>query len=184
MKHVKEHYDNHLGHFYSWMVGDFDEKQREQEAYFVRNAIHPSYNRKAIDLGAGHGLQSVSLARLGFEVLAVDFNRQLLEELTERSKGLKITAVHGDIKDFGLFDKYDPELAVCIGDTITHLHSEEEVKKLCEKMYELLLPGGKFIISYRDFANELRSSERLYRCVPMRTGYIPASWNISRIMLR
>ena len=25
---VKEHYDNHLGNFYSWMIGDFISKQK------------------------------------------------------------------------------------------------------------------------------------------------------------
>lgn len=50
---VKDHY---LGYFYSWMVGDFEEKQKEQEAYFNSNSIHPVNNKVALDLGAGHYL--------------------------------------------------------------------------------------------------------------------------------
>jgi 2-polyprenyl-3-methyl-5-hydroxy-6-metoxy-1,4-benzoquinol methylase len=46
--------------------------------------------RSAIDLGAGYGIQSIALANLGFRVRAVDFNRQLLEELSVNKKSLPI----------------------------------------------------------------------------------------------
>ena len=36
---AKNHYDQHLGNFYSWMLGVFDEKQKEQEDFFLRNGI-------------------------------------------------------------------------------------------------------------------------------------------------
>src|SRR6185437_337795 len=124
---VKEHYDHHLGYFYSWMVGDFSEKQKEQETYFNSNNIHPASSKVAIDLGAGHGLQSISLAKLGFNVVAVDFNKQLLHELERRGKNFNITIVEGDIKQILLYSSYIPELIVCMGDTITHLHSEDEI---------------------------------------------------------
>ena len=56
---VKDHYDNHLGNFYSWMTGNFGEKQVSQQHFFHTNAIVPNASKVAIDLGAGHGLQSV-----------------------------------------------------------------------------------------------------------------------------
>lgn len=78
---VKEHYDNHLGHIYSWMTGDFQTKCNEFRNFLTDNFILPSTNKIAIDLGAGHGLQSIPIAEIGFQVLAVDFNQQLLDEL-------------------------------------------------------------------------------------------------------
>lgn len=74
---AKEHYESHLGNFYSWMAGDFTEKQQEQQNFFTAHSILPRLNMIAFDLGAGHGLQSVSLANLGFSVTAIDFNTQL-----------------------------------------------------------------------------------------------------------
>ena len=67
---AKNHYDQHLGNFYSWMLGDFDEKQKEQENFFWRNGIKPVSRKVAFDLGAGNGLQAISLAKLGFAVTA------------------------------------------------------------------------------------------------------------------
>lgn len=50
---VKEHYDNHLGNFYSWMAGDFNTKQNEQQRFFIEQKILPFDTGVVIDLGAG-----------------------------------------------------------------------------------------------------------------------------------
>jgi len=63
---AKEHYDNHLANFYEWMIGDFETKEKEQRDFFERNGIKPLQNKIAMDLGSGHGLQSIALALLGF----------------------------------------------------------------------------------------------------------------------
>src|SRR5688500_9210517 len=96
---VKEHYDTHLANFYSWMTGDFETKQKEFQNFLKDNAIIPSSTEIAIDLGAGHGLQSVPLAKLGFNVIAIDFNKQLLGELKVNGKGLNIELVNDDLRN-------------------------------------------------------------------------------------
>ena len=55
---VKEHYDRHLGNFYSWMVGEYAEKQQEQENFFLRNHITPNFSGAAFDLGCGHNFRA------------------------------------------------------------------------------------------------------------------------------
>src|SRR5690242_13201151 len=94
---AKEHYDNHLANFYEWMAGDFETKEKEQRDFFERNGIKPLQNKMAIDLGSGHGLQSISLAKLGFQVTAIDFNQQLLESLRARGKELEIQTFQRDL---------------------------------------------------------------------------------------
>ncbi len=82
---VKQHYDQHLGNFYSWMTGNFEVAVAQQMEVFRNFQLIPATTGKCLDLGAGHGIQSVALARLGFQVKAIDFNRQLLEELKENA---------------------------------------------------------------------------------------------------
>jgi 2-polyprenyl-3-methyl-5-hydroxy-6-metoxy-1,4-benzoquinol methylase len=156
---TKEHYDNHLGYFYSWMTGDFNVKSTEFKKFLSDNSIAARSTGIAIDLGAGHGLQSIPLAELGFRVIAVDFNQQLLDELKINAKNLDITLVHDDIKKVRNFAT-KPELIVCCGDTLSHLSSKEEVKTLVEHIAESLNSNGKFILSFRDYSTALTGASR------------------------
>ena len=157
---VKEHYDTHLADFYSWMVGDFETKQNEFRNFLKDNAIIPSSTKKAIDLGAGHGLQSVPLAKLGFNVTAVDFNKQLLAELKINARGLNIEILNDDIKKIKQFADKEVELIICCGDTLSHLGNKGEVENLIADISTTLKTGGKALLSFRDYSTELTGDNR------------------------
>lgn len=102
MSTVREHYEEVLSPYYSRMFGEFEAKVAEQQAVLERlggRARHPG--ELAVDLGCGSEFQSVALARLGFQVLSIDFSPRLLAELNDRSSGLPITTIPGDIRDVG-----------------------------------------------------------------------------------
>jgi ubiquinone/menaquinone biosynthesis C-methylase UbiE len=156
---VKEHYGNHLGHFYSWMTGDFHTKTNEFKSLLTDNFIRPTSNKIAIDLGAGHGLQSIPLAEVGFQVLAIDFNQQLLDELKVNSKDLDVTVINDDIKNVETFaDK--PELIICCGDTLSHLDNKIEIKTFISNIVKSLDKNGKLILSFRDYSTKLTGIDR------------------------
>lgn len=156
---VKEHYDNHLGNFYSWMTGDFKTKSIEFKNFLTDNCIKPSLNKIALDLGAGHGIQSIPLGEIGFRVLAIDFNQQLLNELKINAKDLDVTAINDDIKKVETFaDK--PELIVCCGDTLSHLDNKIQVKTFIADIVKSLDKNGKLILSFRDGSNKLTGIDR------------------------
>lgn len=100
---VEEHYKNHLAKFYSWMVGDMNSKVHEFKTLLSTNEIRPFGNKVAIDLGAGNGIQSIALKELGFDVIALDFNDQLLDELESNPKGKNINIVRADIREISKF---------------------------------------------------------------------------------
>lgn len=157
---VKQHYESHLGHFYFWMLGDFEALQKEQEDYFSRNCIFPKSNKIALDLGAGNGIQSVSLAKLGFSVKAIDFSTQLTEELTRHSAGMDIEVIEGDFTDMAHYLKYSPELIVCMGDTITHLESVDQIDSMLKNFCRYSEDNAAFIVSYRDLTRERTDEQR------------------------
>lgn len=157
---VKEHYDHHLANFYSWMVGDFHEKQSEQQQFFESHNLLPHSNKIAIDLGAGHGLQSLSLAKIGFSVIAVDFNDQLLQELHQNKEKFAIETIHNDIIQYLNKTNEQAELIVCMGDTLTHLENHFTVKTLISEMKRHLLDRGKIVLSFRDLSMELKIEKR------------------------
>lgn len=159
---TKEHYENHLSHFYSWMSGCFEAKLKEQENFFKSNGIITDKPKTALDLGCGHGLQSISLVNLGFEVVAVDFSENLLSELVVHADALssKIKTVNSDIMNFSSYQIINPEVIVCMGDTICHLSSIEEVEKLIAYCRKILINSGSFVLSFRDYSNELIGDKR------------------------
>lgn len=169
---VKEHYDNHLGNIYAWMSGDFASAQSSQQRFFVENDVLPNISKHAFDLGSGHGLQSVSLAKLGFDVVAVDFNHHLLDELTRNTNGLTVSAVEDDILKFLERVTTSAGVMVCMGDTITHLESVRQVEAFIRLSYKKLLPGGKLVLSFRDLAHELVGPQR----------FIPVRQDANRIL--
>lgn len=157
---AKEHYDKHLGKVYSWMQGDFDTRMGEQKDLFLRHSVKPEGTGLAFDLGAGHGLQSVALATLGFHVQAVDFNNDLLAELKHNSKNLPIETTAADVMDFLSDTTQQPELIVCMGDTLTHFASIGDVVRIINRASDLLPERGKFIVSYRDLSTERVGPDR------------------------
>ena len=157
---VKEHYDTHLADFYSWMVGDFEMKQNEFRNFLKDNAIIPSSTKKAIDLGAGHGLQSVPLAKLGFNVTAVDFSKQLLAELKNNARGLNIEILNDDIKKIKQYADKEVELIICCGDTLSHLDNKKEIENLLTDISTTLKAGSKTLLTFRDYSTELTGDNR------------------------
>ncbi len=68
---IKEHYENHLANYYSWMFGDFHAKLNENQRFFQRHSIKPISSKIAIDLGAGCGFQSIPLAKIGLDSIKI-----------------------------------------------------------------------------------------------------------------
>jgi ubiquinone/menaquinone biosynthesis C-methylase UbiE len=157
---VKEHYDNHLGNFYSWYTGDFEKNKNDFKAFCKENQIVPGSSKIALDLGAGNGIQTIALAESGFMVLAIDFNKQLLSELDSKIGNLPIIIQNDDFRNFENYSDQPAQLIVCCGDTITHLESVDEIKQLIAKSFNLLVSGGKIILTFRDYSTELEDTQR------------------------
>ena len=167
MASVRKHYDNFLAEHYSWMFGDFNAKVQENKDFFKLTGIEPRSGGNALDLGCGSGFQSIALAKLGFRVLAVDMCETLLNELGNRSAGRDIDAVQGDILDYSIYaDKGPFEVAVCMGDTLTHLQETREVSALLANIYPHLEEGGRLALSFRDLTAELKGIDRI---IPVRS---------------
>ncbi|WP_350287377.1 methyltransferase domain-containing protein [uncultured Croceitalea sp.] len=157
---VKEHYDNHLADFYSWMIGDFDKGKDSFKDFCVNHNVKPSKTGVAIDLGAGNGIQSIALGEIGYKVKAVDFNDKLLKELKDKTDGLAIELVKGDIRDVKTFCNSLVDLIVCCGDTISHLETFEQFEMLIKDCFNLLDDNGFLILSFRDYSFELIDTQR------------------------
>lgn len=150
---VKDHYDSFLGRVYSWILGDFETAYRKNVDLFAELNLTAKPGDLAVDLGCGPGCQSLPLAELGYEVLAIDFCQALLDELRDRVDGSAVKIVCDDVLNFPDHLTQQANLIVCMGDTLVHLPDRQAVRTLIARVCESLNPGGKFIYAIRDYVD-------------------------------
>lgn len=166
MSAVAEHYKTFLARHYSWMTGiPFDEKVAEQKALLAEALGTPDRSqplRTAVDLGSGPGYQAVALADLGYSpVIATDTNPELLDDLQSHIGARPIRAIEMDLRSIrDVVERERTAAVVCMGDTLTHLPSKRDVQELFASVFEALVPGGRFVITYRDLSAELLGLDR------------------------
>ena len=167
-RHAKEHYEHHLARFYSWMVGDFEDACRCAETHYEAIKLPAGNGRLAIDLGCGHGVHTIPIAKRGYETLAIDSSDFLLRELESLNNDLPIRAINDDLLSFARhLDGRSAFLIACMGDTITHMESTVQVESLFHDVAANLSSQGLFTISFRDYANhELTGTDRF---IPVRS---------------
>jgi len=165
MSTTAEHYDRLLADCYSWMLGDFEARVERERAFLLAHGVSPGAAdagaaRVAVDLGAGSGHQAVALARLGWQVQAIDFSAKLLAELRQRTAGLDVTAIEDDLRRFPRHLTGLAGAVVCLGDTLTHLGSPDEVRALLAAARRCLAPGGALVLTFRDLSRALEGTDR------------------------
>lgn len=163
MSSVARHYADHLAPIYVWMAGGFEQALSAGESD-VRGFLGAVDH--AVDLGAGFGMHAIPLARAGADVLAIDSSEHLLSALSRGSDGLPIRTVQADLSDFAAYVDESPDLILCMGDTLTHLGSPEDVERLIRAVASALRPGGSFLATFRDYRS-LPSGEG--RFIPVRS---------------
>lgn len=159
------HYDQFLAEHYTWMFGTPYATLVDEQVDVLRQAgvSEPTGTGVAVDLGCGSGFQSVALAELGYPaVIAVDSSARLLTELRDRAGDHPaIRTVHGDLSQATAdLPAGTVELAVCMGDTLTHLPDRSSVTRLLADLHTALAPGGRLVLTFRDLTATLTGGDR------------------------
>jgi SAM-dependent methyltransferase len=163
MASVFNHYDTHLAPVYAWMAGGVEHALALGAADVSQFLDCPGY---AVDLGAGFGMHSIPLARSGFQVLAIDRCAYLLGQLRANAIGLPIKTLEANLLDFAKHLSTQADLILCMGDTLTHLQSMEEIEQLLNAAAASLRPGGRLVATFRDY-EQLPVADK--RFIPVRS---------------
>ncbi len=166
MAGTAEHYESLLADIYTWLYGGAAARREDNRVFFAEKGITPRGSGRAVDLGCGSGFQSIPLSEAGFTVTAIDQSEKLLAELEAGRGKLPIAAVKADILEVDRIVQGTIELAVCMGDTLTHLASPEAVEELLRKTFKLLEPGGRLVLTFRNLTAEVPVADRF---IPVRS---------------
>ena len=162
---MTRHYDELLAAHYTWMFGAPYAALVEEQRDLLREAgvAGPAGTGLAVDLGCGSGFQTLALAELGYSrILAVDSSAALLAELKEHADRYSgVGTALGDLCQAARdLDAGSVELAVCMGDTLTHLPDRSSVAGLFADLYAALAPGGRLVLTFRDLTRPLTGNDR------------------------
>ncbi len=165
MASVREHYDDHLGPIYGWMIGDFETAKDAARADLRAAGVFEGARGRAIDLGSGPGLHAIALAEAGYAVTAIDTCKPLLDELQGRAADLTIRCIHDDLLHVAKHCEAGVDAIACMGDTLTHLPSSASVERLFDAIAEILSPHGVFVATFRDYSRVPQSDADRFICV-------------------
>jgi ubiquinone/menaquinone biosynthesis C-methylase UbiE len=111
----------------------------------VLQLVPPGEGRRALDLGCGLGQASFRLAeKLGYSVVAVDADSELLVSAKKLYSGDRITWVNSTFHDLILERNYFNVIVSCLS-----FHFVEDMSALLKSCATWLVPGGKLVFSVR-----------------------------------
>jgi SAM-dependent methyltransferase len=118
-----------------------------------------------VDLGCGHGVHLRQLASRGFQALGFDLSPTLLDEAAcPQRSGIQVK--RADLRRPSELEFHEAQWVFCLGDTLTHLESIEQVSGLVSAVASRLRPGGTFVSTFRDYTSRLLRGEN--RFIPVR----------------
>ena len=101
-----------------------------------------------LEVGAGTGRYSVTLAKQGLRVTAVELIEHNLDILRSKLDGTEpITAIQGNALDLSLFSDDSFDLTMLLG-PMYHLYTKEEKLKALSEAVRVTRPGGHILVAY------------------------------------
>lgn len=150
---TREFYDA-IADYYPMFYKDWD-VQLEREGLGLRSIFRGKGVLKVLDVACGAGTQTIPMAQLGYEVVAIDPSGGMLAKAKaladERGVSDKATFLQGSFDDLMHLVEAPFDAIVCKGNALPHLITDEEIETALLTFFELLRPGGLLVVGMRDF---------------------------------
>ncbi len=160
LKDTQEFYDD-IAETYDWLFSEWKAVMNRQMEKLVPLFREKSV-KKVLDCACGTGVQSIGLLQAGFEVLSSDISGKMLEQASRHAKeeGLNLETLRAGFRELKqkVPDQFDA--VVCMGNSIPHLFSDQDIKDALLNMKHVLKPGGLFVVEIRDFDRLFESQEK------------------------
>ncbi len=148
---------------------DWQARAKSEGDFFIR-VLKEHGVEKVLDVATGTGFHSVQLLKAGFQVTSVDGSPTMLAQAFEnaREEGYILRTVHADWRwlNRDIRGKYDA--IVCLGNSFTHLFSEQDRRRCLAEFYAALHHDGILILDQRNYdallEHDRKPSHTYYYC--------------------
>lgn len=148
---------------------DWDARASSEAGFFIK-LLRERGARKVLDVATGTGFHSVQLLKAGFEVTSVDGSSTMLAKAFDNAnrRGHILRTVQADWRwlNRDVHDLYDA--VICLGNSFTHLHNENDRRKALAEYYATLRHDGILILDQRNYDalldKKIAPSHKYYYC--------------------
>jgi SAM-dependent methyltransferase len=148
---------------------DWDARAKSEGQFFI-DVLRGHGKESVLDAATGTGFHSVRLTEAGFDVISVDGSAAMLAKAFEngQKRGLILKTVQADWRELNrsIHGKYDA--IICLGNSFTHLHDEQDRRKALAEFYAALRHDGILILDQRNYDemldHGLTSTHKYYYC--------------------
>ncbi len=154
--------------FYEELASDYDEMTRfstrlEKEKESWEKWTQRYRMESVLDAACGTGIHAIVLAQMGRHVVGADISPAMIESARHHAKENEvairwITASMQEL-DKKTSEKFDTIL--CLGNSLPHLLSNEDLDKTLSGFNHMLQPGGRLIIQILNYHKILREKNRV-----------------------
>ena len=135
---------------------DWDARAKGEGNFFIEELRNRNKN-KVLDVATGTGYHSVQLLKAGFEVSSADGSPQMLAKAFENGlqHGFVLRTIQADWRwlNQNVYGRYDA--VICLGNSFTHLHDENDRRKSLAEFYSALRHDGILVIDQRNYDSML-----------------------------
>jgi SAM-dependent methyltransferase len=123
------------------------------EGMFFKKLVSDNKLKSSLDVACSTGFHVIMLRRLGLDAVGIDASPKMIEKARTNSVtcGVTVEYILGDFTNMSKRFSEGFDLITCLGDTVAHLRSAQDLKKLFQEVYKSLNPGGLFVIQGRNY---------------------------------
>jgi SAM-dependent methyltransferase len=135
-------------------------EQIARQCDFIEKRVALAPGGTLLDVGCGLGLHVLEFAARGYMGVGLDLSLPMLSRASEeaQSRGLRVNFLHSDMREMSFEGAFDAVL--CLGTTLGYFDDETN-RKIVERLYRALRPGGMLLLDVVNRDYVIRSQPNL-----------------------
>ena len=146
MNYLEDYYSNY--HEENRLTSQHGRVEYLTTMKYIHEALGEGREQSILEIGAGTGRYSVTLAREGYAVTAVELVSHNLEILRGKLSGEEpITVLQGNALDLSMLTDDSYDLTLLLG-PMYHLYTREDKLRALSEAVRVTRPGGTIMVAY------------------------------------
>ncbi len=124
----------------------------EKQLQFFQEEFERQGVKSVLDLACGTGNYSLQFARWGLDVVGIDYEEEMIKYAKQKAARQNIDNVKFMVGDMRSLPDMPPfDAVICIGNSLVHLLTDEDLSAGLKEMYRLCKAGGLLVIQILNY---------------------------------